>query len=554
MAARPRRKYKCRVRPSVLLRLAVVFAAYVVSARAGLAVDAVGGFATLVWAPTGIALAAMLLWGFGVWPAVALGAAVVNAFAGAPLPVALVIAAGNTAEALAGTWLLRAVRFDARLQRLSDVLGLILLAAVAALVSASVGVLALRLGGLASAELTGRAWRTWWVGDVMGAVVVTPAILIWWKRPPIRKRRHVLAEAALAMVVVGTTVALVFGTRRAIAELRVPSYVLFPVLLAVATRFGQYGAATANLAVSAAAIAITALGYGPFVRSAGLSENLLQLQMLMGILSITTLVLGAAVAERDRAVEAREDFLSVASHELRTPLTSLSLQLQLLFRALEGRGAAPSSERMLSTVNAAVRQSRKLGRLIGDLLDVSRITAGQLQLEPEEIDLGALVREVAGSYEEQFRSGGFSISITCEGNCLGFWDRERLEQVVDNLFSNAIKYGDGKPIDVRVSGTAEGVTLSVRDRGIGVSSDDQRRIFDQFARGTSGRRYAGLGLGLWIARRIVEAHLGRIRVESAPGAGTTFVVDLQREPIGRGRAPTARPSPQDNGEVTRRTP
>jgi signal transduction histidine kinase len=209
---------------------------------------------------------------------------------------------------------------------------------------------------------------------------------------------------------------------------------------------------------------------------------------------------------------------------------------------------------MLATVNAAVRQSRKLGRLIGDLLDVSRITAGQLQLEPEEIDLGALVREVAGSYEEQFRSGGFAISITCEGNCLGFWDRERLEQVVDNLFSNAVKYGDGKPIDVRVSDTAEGVTLSVRDRGIGVSSDDQRRIFDQFARGTSGRRYAGLGLGLWIARRIVEAHLGRIRVESAPGAGTTFVVDLQREPIGRGRAPTARPSAQDNGEVTRRTP
>jgi signal transduction histidine kinase len=328
----------------------------------------------------------------------------------------------------------------------------------------------------------------------------------------------------------------VFATRRTIFELHVPAYVLFPVLLAVATRFGPLGATTANLGVTAAAIGFTALGYGPFIREAGLSENLLQLQMLMGVLACTTLVLGAAVAERDRAVEAREDFLSVASHELRTPLTSLGLQLQLLVRALQPGSATPGS-RLLTTASAALRQSRKLGKLVGDLLDVSRITAGRLELRVEEVDLGELVREVATPWDEQSRSAGFAITIRCDGNCTGYWDRDRLEQVVENLFSNAMKYGDGKPVDVQVSASGAGVTLSVHDRGIGIDSADQRRIFDQFERGVAGRRHAGLGLGLWIARRIVEAHLGRIRVESEPGRGTTFVVELEREPFGRGGPP-----------------
>ncbi len=531
-----------------VIRLLVVFVAYVALARVGLAVSAVSGFATLIWAPTGISLAAMLAWGFEVWPAVALAAVLVNVHMGAPVPVALLIAAGNTAEALAGAWMLRAVRFDPRLQRLFDVLCLILLGAAAStLISASVGVLALRLGGITSTATSGRAWRTWWVGDLMGALVVTPAILVWWSRPPAKKRRHLAAEAALAVFAVLLTVFGVFGTRRQVFQLGVPAYVLFPVLLVVATRLGQYGAASANLVVTVAAISFTALGYGPFVRSAGLAENLLQLQILMGVLATTTLVLGAAVVERDCAVEAREEFLSVASHELRTPLTSLSLHLQLLARALE-RGAAPEPARLLAASTAALRQSRKLARLIGALLDVSRINAGRLQLEVEELDLGTLAREVVASYGEQSRRDGFSISVSCEGDCKGFWDPERLEQVVENLVSNAVKYGDGKPIEVTVRGAAGAVVLTVRDQGIGVAAEDQHQIFERFVRGASARRFGGLGLGLWITRGIVEAHQGSIRVESAPEAGAAFIVELQREPPGgvsesSGRSPSAPTEP-----------
>ena len=517
------------MRPRHVLRLAIVFAAYVATARAGLALDAVSGFATLVWAPSGISLAAIVAWGFGMWPAIVVGAVVANAWAGAPLPVALAIGAGNSAEAMVGAWLLRRARFGPRMQRLSDGISFVLLGCIGStLVSASVGVVALRLGGITPAGLVGRTWRVWWVGDLMGDLLVAPLLLLAWTRPRIRRRRHLGTEATFAFVALAMTVTVVFLTRRSVAELGVPAYLLFPVLVLIAARFAQYGAAIANFLAAAATIAFTALGYGPFVRSAGLAESLLQLQMLMGVLATTTLVLGALVAERDGAVEAREDFLSIASHELRTPLTSLSLQIQLLARALSS-GTDRASDRMLETANAAVRQAQKLSRLVNQLLDVSRITAGRLHLEREQIDLCQLAREVGGGYDEHRRADGVTISIACEGDCKGNWDRTRIEQVIDNLLSNAVKYGGGSRVDIQVRGTSGTVALSVRDRGIGIAPADRQRIFDRFEQAAAAKRYGGLGLGLWIARRIVEAHSGRIRVESSPGNGTTFTVELQRD-------------------------
>ncbi len=425
--------------------------------------------------------------------------------------------------------MLRADGFDARLQRLADVLVLVALGAlVSTAISATVGVAALHLGGIASAATLGRTWRAWWLGDVMGDLLVAPLLLIAWARPPLRLRAHPVSEAGLSALAIAATVGFVFASRQPVLELHVPGYLLFPVLLIVTTRLGQYGASVANFLVAAAAIAFTASGYGPFVRSAGLSENLLQLQMFMGVLAITTLALGAAVAERDRAVQARDDFLSVASHELRTPLTSLMLQLQILPRTI-GRDKDVPRERLLPAAKAALRQSQKLARLVDDLLDVSRITATRLDLDLEEIDLGTLVGEIAETYEEQSRRVGSVITVKTDGECKGWWDRQRLEQVIDNLVSNAVKYGRGKPVEVAVSSTPGGVLLSVRDHGIGVSLDDQRRIFDRFERAVSGQRYGGLGLGLWISRRIVEAHQGQIRVESTPGDGATFLVELQRE-------------------------
>jgi len=230
----------------------------------------------------------------------------------------------------------------------------------------------------------------------------------------------------------------------------------------------------------------------------------------------------AALYKREQeAVRARDDFLSIASHELRTPLTPLRLQVQILRRLLTNGGAL-ARDKLAGSLDTLERQTERLGRLVSDLLDVSRITAGKLTLHRERLDLADLAREVVERYAGASRS---RIGLQTE-SAPGHWDRARLEQVATNLLANAIKYGQGKPIDVSV-GLKEGIALlAVRDRGIGIAAADVERIFGRFERAASASSYGGLGLGLYIAQQIAAAHGGRISVESAPGRGSVFRVSL----------------------------
>jgi PAS domain S-box-containing protein len=236
------------------------------------------------------------------------------------------------------------------------------------------------------------------------------------------------------------------------------------------------------------------------------------------------------------AVAGRDEFLSIASHELRTPLTALKLAVQNLKRVLGG-ASGPTGRKTLET---AERQAVRLETLVAALLDVSRIQAGRLELSFEEVDLGALVEETVAQFEEQLALSGCPVTVHGTGALKGQWDRLRLGQVVTNLLSNAMKYGQGKPIEIAVEGDGERVRLSVRDHGIGLGPEAQRRLFQRFERAASSRNYGGLGLGLYIARRIAEAHGGTVGVQSTPGEGSTFTLEL---PL-RGPAPGApRPGP-----------
>ncbi len=234
--------------------------------------------------------------------------------------------------------------------------------------------------------------------------------------------------------------------------------------------------------------------------------------------------------EAQEAIRLRDEFLSIASHELKTPLTPLSLKLQALARELSRRPGDIPRAQVESYVEVGTRQVKKLSELIGDLLDVSRIAAGRLTLVPEDMDLGVLVREVVARYEPQAARSGSTLQLECAAQGLtGRWDRLRLEQVVTNLVDNAVKYGEGRPVWVRVEGTAEGVRLTVRDEGIGISPEALPRLFGRFERAVSERHYGGLGLGLYITRTLVESMGGQVRVESEPGQGSTFTVELPRE-------------------------
>jgi signal transduction histidine kinase len=228
-------------------------------------------------------------------------------------------------------------------------------------------------------------------------------------------------------------------------------------------------------------------------------------------------------------VRARDEFLSIASHELRTPLASLQLAVQRLRRA---GNAGRSPEQLDQTVERMERQVRRLNRLIGQLLDVTRIRSEQLDLEVGRVDYGRLLYEVAEGLQGELERAGCALTVEVpEAQVVGEGDWERLDQVFVNLISNALKYGAGSPVRVRLSQLQGHAWVEVEDGGIGIAPEDQERIFGRFERGVSTRHYGGLGLGLYIIRRIVETHGGEVGVRSEPGQGSTFWV----------RVPLARP-------------
>ena len=233
--------------------------------------------------------------------------------------------------------------------------------------------------------------------------------------------------------------------------------------------------------------------------------------------------------EARQAIRLREEFLSIASHELKTPISALQLQVQSLQSGLERSPGGIPAERLRRGLDMVGRQVKRQVQLVTELLDVSRISAGRLELNLEPLDLGALVREVAERFEPELERTDTDLKLVLAPDACGHWDRLRLDQVLTNLLSNAVKYGRGQPVHVELTATEQRVRLDVRDGGIGIAAEHLSRLFHRFERAVSERHYGGFGLGLWIARQIVEAMGGHITVHSHLGVGSTFTVELPRD-------------------------
>ncbi|PWT73424.1 MAG: hypothetical protein C5B60_08185 [Chloroflexi bacterium] len=510
------------------IALLTVAAVYFGTGRLGLSLGAAHGFATLVWLPSGLAVTALFRWGSGLWPAITIGAFLLNLFTGAPLLVAAGIGIGNTLEALVCVALLKREKVCSRLDSLHDVLVLVLLAApISALISATLGVGSLLLGRVVDWSAAPVTWSTWWLGDMVSLILVAPLLLTWstlaWAAPS-RKRLVELGLISVSVVVVGLFVFL--GLLRPTHWQQYPvNHLIYPLLIWAALRFGPRGATAVMATFGALAVIGTLQGISPF-STGSLWLRLLFLQSYIGITAATTLILAAIVAERHALEQRKDEFISLASHELRTPLTCLLGYSQLVQRKIAGSDH-PLVLQMLASIET---QAQNLARLIADLLDLSKIQAGNLTFAEEAVDVDTLVREVV----EQLQQTSVQRQINIEGSAPGviIGDRGRLSQVVVNLLTNSMKYSpQAEQIIVHLTSTTKDLTVSVQDFGIGIPTSEQQKIFQRFYRVAGEHKQAsgGLGVGLFIAHQIIEHHKGKLWVDSTEGQGSTFSFSLPWE-------------------------
>ena len=232
------------------------------------------------------------------------------------------------------------------------------------------------------------------------------------------------------------------------------------------------------------------------------------------------------IAELERALTVRDEVIATLGHELRNPLSPVYLQLGHLIDTVEAGAGPPDRDWLLARLEGLRTRFESFLASLDRLLEASR-PGGSLSLELERFDLGQVVREVCAGMQSQLEAARSELVVSVTGPVSGMWDRLRVQQIVWNLLSNAVRYGAGAPIHVQVASEADRASLVVRDHGIGIADEDQARIFEPYQRGAGGKKSAGgFGLGLWIVRQLTDAMGGTIAVESRPGEGATFTVTL----------------------------
>ena len=539
------------------LSLAALAVVYFLAGKLGLNFALVHASASAVWPPTGIALAAALYFGWrNVWPAVLVGAFFVNLTASGVVLSSLGIAIGNTLEAIVGAALVTRHAAGVRaFQRSKDYLGFVLFGGLlGTAISATIGSLVLVATGEAARAAFPPIWMTWWLGDMAGALIVAPVLLLWPVPGRFEAVRSHPFEVAMLLVAVAATGVLVLA--QGSSHSQPLAFLCIPPLIWTAFRFGQREVATVVLMLSTIATWATLQGLGPFAATDA-NQSLLLLQSFMVTISLLAMFVAALVwerkaieseratllereqqarAEAERASHAKDEFLAMLGHELRNPLAAISNALQVLTSAAAPPGTA---NRALDIVG---RQTRHLARLIDDLLDVARISSGKMLLARERFDLAEVVSSCMALLQAAGRTNDHQIDVDlAPAWVLG--DTARMAQVVDNLLTNALKYTPaGRRIEVRTEVDHGEVRLSVTDDGVGIGPDLLPHVFELFtqAPSTLDRAQGGLGLGLALAQRIVAAHQGRITaVSPVTSRGSRFTVVLPGVEAMQGVAPVA---------------
>jgi signal transduction histidine kinase len=536
-----------------VLQLVLVCGAYFVAGRLGLATPFTSGNVSPVWPASGIALAAILLWGYRVSPGIAAGAFLVNFWSPVPHNAAVGLAVGNTLAAVTGAFLLHRIpNFQPSMSRLRDILGLIVFAAIGStMVSASIGVVVLFATHVHPWANVGSAWLMYWLGDGMGVLLVAPLVLAFptfWKM----RSRPRTAELTVLVLLLSVACFFIFNDRTLFAlRLNVLGFAVFPFVIWAAIRFGVSGCALSTLTIAAIGTAATARGSGPFARDIPILSAAM-LQLYFAVLAVSGLTLAAVIAERERAESQREQLVreqaaneaqlqaqevlreseklaatgrlaASIAHEINNPLESLT---NLLYLIESDNSLSESGRRFAS---AAGQEVKRTAHITKQMLAFHRQST-----TPVEMSLSEVLDNVVELYAPKIEQSGITVrkQYDTAATIKGF--PAELRQVFANLLGNAIEaIGQHGVVRLHTFASREwnnsrraGVRVVIADNGVGISPENRRRLFEPFVT-TKGER--GTGLGLWVSSGIVKKHDGSIRLHSSTRtgrSGTCFSIFL----------------------------
>jgi len=516
---------------------------YLVAGKLALQLAFVNASASPVWPPAGIALAALLVFGYRVWPGIFTGAFLVNFWTTLNISTSLGIACGNSLEAICGAWLVNLFASGMQVfDRPQNVFKFALAALISTTVSPSLGVTSLAVGGFAQWSNYWPIWMTWWLGDASGDLVVAPLLVLWSVSATPRKwNRKQAVEVSVLLLLLVLLAETVFGGWFPISARNYPiSFICGPIVIWTAFRFTPRETATGIFVLSAIAIWGTLHGLGPFILQTE-NQSLLMLQSWTAALTITAMAIAAAIAERNRAHAAieqqketvvaanrtKDNFLAMLSHELRTPLTPVMAALD----TLESDGSRSSeSKNSLSMIRRNVELE---SQLIDDLLDLTRITKDKLQLRFGTLDAHEVINNVVEICRPEGQARNLKLNLNLRGGAHHVsGDASKFQQIVWNLLKNAIKFtADHGEITISSSNPEpQLLAIAVHDTGIGIQPEIMNRIFDPFEQGERAfqRRYGGLGLGLAISKSLAQAHGGTLIARSeGNGRGSTFTLTMK---------------------------
>ena len=536
-----------------ILLITAVAAAYFVAGKLGLQLAYLHPNTTPVWPPTGIAFAALLLFGYEVWPGILLGAFVTNVTTSGSVVTSAAIGAGNTLEGLAGAWLVhRFARGREVFDRAPDIFRFFILTAMgSAVIAATIGEATLALTNSVSLRASGEVWLTWWLGDVVSYLTVAPLVLLWAKpADPAQPRRSLLELISLFLAVLAVGL-VVFGGAALTTLGALPlDFLCIPVLIWAAYRFSRRAAVTAVVVLSAVAIWGTLQGEGPFARAEP-NQSLLLLQAFLGASAGMTLVLTALVGERRETLQQLEGRVEQRTSDLRTAVTRLQDAQEALVRherlALLGELAGGVGHELrnplgvmtnatyylsevLKTAPADVRRHLDIlsdqihlsDRIVGNLLDLARDRQPQRQAVSLP-DLVATQLTRAGAATGIVVKTSFPPALPA-----AFVDEVQVGQIVLNVVTNAMQAMEstGGMLEIRAHYDTRRLTLEIADAGPGIAPANLEKIFEPLF--TTKAR--GMGLGLAVSRSLARANGGELAVWSEEGRGARFSLTLPAAP------------------------